>query len=85
MSAIMSTVTVRELHRNTAAVLEASQRDGGVIVRHRDGREFTLAPVEPAKPKKPEWPDFKARRLRIFPEPIPADICAKVDKAIRGE
>lgn len=85
MSVIMSTVTVRELHRNTAAVLETCQREGGVIVRHRDGREFKLVPAETAKPTKAEWPDFKARRLRICPEPIPTDICAKVDKAIRGE
>ena len=81
----MSTVTVRELHRNTASVLEVCEREGEVIVRHRDGREFRIAPVEKPTAKKAEWPDFRARRLRISAEPIPPDICAKVDAAIRGE
>ena len=85
MSAIMSTFTVRDLHRNTAAVLEACEQEGEVIVRHRDGREFRIAPKTAAPVEKPEWPDFAARRRLISPEPIPADICAKVDKAIRGE
>lgn len=81
----MSTVTVRELHRNTAAVLEVCEREGEVIIRHRNGQEYRMEPVTPPPAQKPEWPDFRARRLRIFPKPIPRDICAKVDAAIRGE
>jgi hypothetical protein len=81
----MSTVTVRELHRSTGAILERVAREGAVIVRRRDGRRFRIEAEKsaPAK-KKPQWPDFAARRARIGP-PIHPDICAAVDKAIRGE
>ena len=81
----MSTVTVRELHRNTASVLETCEKEGEIIIRHRDGRQFRLAPLEAVPEKKPEWPDFRARARRISAEPIHPDICAKVDAAIRGE
>lgn len=83
----MGIVTVRELHRNTAAVLEKCEQEGEILIRHRDGREFCLVPKHAAPPaaKKPEWPDFAARRNRITPVPIHPDICALVDKAIRGE
>ena len=83
---IMSTITVRELHRNTAAILETCMREGEVRIRHRDGREFCLQPAPPATTTaKPEWPDFKARARRIRSTPIPPEVCAKVDAAIRGE
>lgn len=81
----MSTVTVRELHRNTASVLETCEKEGEVIVRHRDGRQFRISPVAPPTEKKAEWPDFRARARRISAVPIHPDICAKVDAAIRGE
>jgi hypothetical protein len=85
MSDIMSIVTVRELHRNTASVLETCEHEGKVIVRRRNGKEYRIEPVPASPAKKPEWPDFRARAARIRSEPIPADICAKVDAAIRGE
>ena len=81
----MSTVTVRELHRSTAAVLARAEKEGGVIIRRRNGTQLRLLADPPAPAKqKPEWPDFAARRARISP-PIHPDICAAVDKMIRGE
>lgn len=81
----MSTVTVRELHRSTAAVLERAARDGVVIVRRRDGSRFRIEAETSAPSKgKPEWPDFAARKARIG-APVHPAISAAVDKAIRGE
>jgi len=82
----MSTVTVRELHRSTAAVLERVAKEGSVIIRHRDGRRFRIeAEKATAAKRKPEWPDFKARMRRISSEPVHPEICAAVDRMIRGE
>ena len=81
----MSTVTVRDLHRHTADVLNTCEREGEVRIRHRDGREFRLQPAPTETAAKPEWPDFRARRMRIRAEPIPPEVCALVDAAIRGE
>lgn len=81
----MSPITVRDLHRRTAAILEACEREGEVRIRHRDGREFRLLPVPPQCTAQPEWPDFKVRRSRIRRDPVPSEVCAKVDAAIRGE
>ena len=81
----MRTVTVRELNRDTASVFKTCEQEGEVIIRHRDGRQFRLTPVDAVSERKPEWPEFRARKLRIRSEPIPPDICAKVDAAIRGE
>jgi hypothetical protein len=83
----MGIVTVRELHRNTAAVLEKCEQEGEILIRHRDGREFCLVPKHAAPPaaSKPGWPDFAARMRRISDKPVPPEVCALVDKAIRGE
>lgn len=81
----MSAITVRELHRNTAAVLALCETDGPVIVRSRSGKEYKLSLVEETPKSKPEWPDFQARARRISKEPLSPELCKLVDAAIRGE
>ena len=80
----MKTFTVREMHREAAAVLKACDRDGAVRIRHRDGRVYMLKP-EVAPLRMQNLPNFRERVAKIFPKRIPAKQMRLVDKLIAGE
>lgn len=81
----MKTFTVRELDRRPSVVLDAAERDGVVQIKRRDGRVFSLQPVNAAKKKITKLPDFATRRRAIFKKPIPAATARLFDKLIAGE
>ena len=63
----MQTLTVRELSRETARVLNTCDHDGQVVIRHTDGREYLLAPTQPRRKRgKRKLPDFGKRMEAIF-------------------
>jgi hypothetical protein len=81
---VMKTFTVRELDRVPNAVLDASDRDGAVKIRRRDGRLYTVRPD--AGPERiTALPDFRARLAKLFPNQIPAAQSRLVDKLLAGE
>ena len=80
----MKTFTVRDLDRQPGAVLDASDSEGAVRVRRRDGRTYTVQPERGGKRIK-SLPDFRARIARIFPEPIPRAQAKLVDQLLAGE
>jgi hypothetical protein len=80
----MKTFTVRDLDRQPSAVLDASDSDGAVRVRRRDGRTYTVQPERGDKRIK-SLPDFRARIARICPQPIPKVQTKLVDQLIAGE
>ena len=81
----MQTLTVRELSRETARVLNTCDHEGPVVIRHSDGREYVLTPT-PARRKrgKRQVPDFAKRQeaifgSRVFSEPFIGGILNKGD------
>lgn len=63
----MQTLTVRELSRETARVLNTCDHEGQVVIRHTDGREYVLAPTRLARKRgKRQLPDFGKRMKAIF-------------------
>jgi len=80
----MKTFTVRQMHRQGAAVLKACDRDGVVRIRHRDGRVYTLKP-ESGPLRMQNLPNFSDRIAKTFPKRIPAKQVRLVDRLIAGE
>lgn len=69
--------TVRDMNRNTAQVLAACRLHGRVIVKHRAGESFELAPVKaPAVPETSKAAELRARdameRMKQYREKIRA-------------
>ncbi|MEQ2008908.1 MAG: hypothetical protein ABMA26_19170 [Limisphaerales bacterium] len=63
----MQTLTVRELSRETARVLNTCDHEGQVVIRHTDGREYLLAPTQPRRKQgKRRLPDFGKRMRSKF-------------------
>ncbi|PAW89140.1 MAG: hypothetical protein B9S33_03820 [Pedosphaera sp. Tous-C6FEB] len=63
----MQTLTVRELSRETARVLNTCDHEGRVLIRHTDGREYVLAPTQPRRKRgQRQLPDFAKRREAIL-------------------
>ena len=85
MMSDMKTFTVRDLDRTPSAVLAACDREGAVLIRCRDGREYRLMPAGPARAAVTSVPDFAARRRKLFPRTLTAAQTRLVDAAIRGE
>lgn len=81
----MQTLTVRELSRETARVLNTCDHEGQVVIRHTDGREYLLAPTQPRRKRgKRQLPDFAKRREailgdRVFSEKFISEILDKGD------
>ncbi len=84
----MKTFTVRDLDRKPAVVLDASDREGAVRIRRRDGRSYTVRPDRAPAGKVP-WrrlvAEHRARIGRIFPEPLSQEQVRLVDQLIAGE
>lgn len=51
------TFTVRDMNRNTQAVLEAARQHGRITIRSRSGEQFRIEAVLPTGPR----PDFMER------------------------
>jgi hypothetical protein len=98
MSREHKTFTVRDLSRETAAVLEVCQREGTVSIRTRSGEEFELTSKTKKKPKKPEkklsaaaqaWVDcrdkMRAHRQRLGLLPLEREQMDKLGRMIAGE
>jgi hypothetical protein len=76
--------TVRELDREPSAVLDECDRRGGVKIRRRDGRTYTVRPdIEPGRITK--TPDIAGRVKKLFPKPIDPAHTRLVDKLLAGE
>ena len=82
----MKTFTVREMHRETASVLKACDREGAVRIQHRNGRIYTLK-SEPKAERKvmKSVPDFRARIGKIFPKTLTAEQTKAFDRLLAGE
>lgn len=63
--------TVRDMNRNTQAVLEACRIHGQVLIRSRNGERFKIEPVVVEPPASAPSPAF-AERLRQHREKIRA-------------
>ncbi len=83
----MTTFTARELHRETARVLAAAEREGETVIVRRDGKSFSLSLREQHKRTrgKREFPDFLARMRRQGMPKIGRKVSEAVDRAIAGE
>jgi hypothetical protein len=87
----MKTFTVRELDRQPAVVLEACDREGVVRIRRRNGLTYTMRPDAPKRSRasteaRRRWLEEHCAWLkRTFPNPIPAEQVALVDRLIAGE
>lgn len=67
----MQTLTVRELSRETARVLNTCDHEGQVVIRHTDGREYVLTPTQPLRKRGPRrLPDFAKRRRAIMGDQV---------------
>jgi hypothetical protein len=80
----MKTFTVRELDRVPNAVLDASDHDGAVKVRRRDGRTYTIRP-DAGLDRITALPDFRARLAKLFPKPLSRAQTRMADRLIAGE
>ena len=77
----MKTFTVREMHRQTAAVLEACDREGAVRIQHRNGRVYTLkSEIKAERKVMKSLPDFNARVRRIFPKALTVEEAKAFDR-----
>ncbi len=84
----MKTFTIRDLNRSSAAVIAAADRDGGVRLRSRTGRTYTVRPDAVAT-GAPDWDAFvKTRREAIAKLKMPriSKVQAnELDRLIAGE
>ena len=80
----MKTFTVRDLDRKPGAVLDASEQEGAVRIRRRDGRTYTLQPEQPHGRIR-SLPDFRARMKAAGMKPLSRTATRLLDKLIAGE
>ena len=76
--------TVRALDREPSAVLDECDRSGGVTIRRRDGRTYTLRRDMAAGPIT-KTPNIIARLEKLIPKAIPENQTRLVDKLLAGE
>ncbi|PAW69291.1 MAG: hypothetical protein B9S38_10175 [Verrucomicrobiia bacterium Tous-C4TDCM] len=84
--------TVRDMNRNTQAVLEACRVHGQVLIRSRSGEKFKIEPVVAEAPATSPAPAF-AERLKQHREKVRAlgfigpraEDMARFNRIIAGE
>jgi hypothetical protein len=59
--------TVRDMNRNTAAVLETCRQHGRVVIRQRNGEQFAITQIKPDAPNAELNPAL-AERIRAHLE-----------------